>query len=298
VTRDDIFAYQLGTGIIDPDFAPQLNAGPGLQRGGGPGQHGLRRRGVHDGERAEPPGPGAAQRDAGDRVDGRHGGHRLRREVSNDVSAMALNGNALYIGGQFTSADGTKEEGDARLNATTGAVDTTFSMPISDPRPVRAGAEGGGAVADRERPGTRDRRAFPGRERAARPRVALINTGGGLGTTATLADWAAPILANNCSNEHDDVRSIDFSPDGSFLVIGATGYKSSPANSASVCDAAARFPAAATGTDIQPTWINYTGGDSFYSVQVAGSVVYLGGHNRWVNNECGNNVVCEPTRSW
>jgi hypothetical protein len=28
VTRDDIFAYQLGTGIIDPDFAPVLDQGP------------------------------------------------------------------------------------------------------------------------------------------------------------------------------------------------------------------------------------------------------------------------------
>jgi hypothetical protein len=127
----------------------------------------------------------------------------------------------------------------------------------------------------------------------SRPRVALINTGGGLGSTATLANWAAPILANNCSAEHDDVRGIDLSPDGSYFVIADTGYKSSPATSASVCDAVARFSTAPTGTNVQPTWINYGGGDSFYSVQVAGSVVYTGGHNRWVNNECGNNSVCE-----
>ena len=28
VTRDDIFAYQAGTGLIDPNFAPQLDKGP------------------------------------------------------------------------------------------------------------------------------------------------------------------------------------------------------------------------------------------------------------------------------
>ena len=128
---------------------------------------------------------------------------------------------------------------------------------------------------------------------ASRPRVALVNTSGGLGSEATLANWAAPILSNNCSSEHDYVRSIDFSPDGTFVAVGDTGYESA-SYGPSVCDAAARFPTAAAGTDISPTWIDYTGGDSIYAIQVTGSVVYLGGHNRWMNNECGNNVVCAP----
>ena len=293
VTRDDIFAYQLGTGIIDPDFAPQLNSGPVYSVLAGPGNtvyvggafttvNGLSHRGLVQLSVT----PGTASTDG--KVVTAFAG-----QVSNDVSAMALNGNALYIGGQFTSADTTAEQGDARLNATTGAVDTTFSMPISD-SPASGLAVKVEALSLTAN-GQELAIAGPFLEVSgqSRPRVALINTGGALGSKATLADWAAPILANNCSAEHDDVRSIDFSPDGSFLVIGDTGYKSSPSKSASVCDAAARFPAAATGTDIQPAWIDYTGGDSFYSVQVAGSVVYLGGHNRWVNNECGNNVVCE-----
>jgi len=294
VTRDDIFAYQLGTGIIDPNFAPQLNQGPAYSVVAGPDNtvyvggafttvNGLSHRGVVQLNVT----PGTASTDG--TVVTAFAGH-----VSDYVRAMALNGNALYIGGQFTSADSMKEEGDARLNATTGAVDPTFSMPISvTPHSGQAlKVEAMSVTAS----GQELAIAGPFLDVAGqpRPRVALISTGGGLGSAATLADWAAPILANNCSAEHDDVRSIDFSPDGSFLVIGDTGYESSPTTSASICDAAARFPAAATGTDIQPTWINYTGGDSFYSVQVAGSVVYLGGHNRWVNNECGNNKVCEP----
>jgi hypothetical protein len=293
VTRDDIFAYRLGTGAIDPNFAPQLNFGPAYSVVAGPDDtvyvggafttvNGLSHRGVVQLNVT----PGTASTDG--KVVTAFAGH-----VSDYVRAMALNGNALYIGGQFTSADSTKEQGDARLNATTGAVDTTFSMPISD-SPAAGLAlkvEAMSLTANGQELAIAG--PFLDVNGQSRPRVALINTGGALGSAATLANWAAPILANNCSAEHDDVRSIDFSPDGSFLVIGDTGYKSSPSTSPSVCDAAASFPAAATGTDIQPTWINYTGGDSFYSVQVAGSVVYLGGHNRWVNNECGNNAVCE-----
>jgi hypothetical protein len=294
VTRDDIFAYQLGTGVIDPNFAPQLNQGPAYSVVAGPGNtvyvggsfttvggashHGLVQLNVT---------PGVAATDG--TVVTAFTGH-----VSGYVRAMARSGTALYIGGQFATADSTKDQGDARLNATTGAVDTTFSMPIS----VTPDSGQALKVAAMSVTASGQELAIAGPfldvNGQPRPRVALIDTGGGLGSAATLANWAAPILANNCSAEHDDVRGIDFSPDGSYFVIADTGYKSSPATSASVCDAAARFPAAATGTSIQPTWINYGGGDSFYSVQVAGSVVYLGGHDRWANDECGNNAVCEP----
>jgi hypothetical protein len=67
----------------------------------------------------------------------------------------------------------------------------------------------------------------------------------------------------------------------------------------SVCDAVARFNTAGalttTGTavNVSPAWINYSGGDSFFSVTDAGSVIYVGGHNRWINNYCGTDFVCE-----
>jgi Ricin-type beta-trefoil lectin domain len=294
VTRDDIFAYHLGTGVIDPNFAPQLNQGPAYSVVAGPnntvyvgGAFTTVSGGSHRGLVQLNVTPATASTDG--TVVTAFTGH-----VSNYVRAMALNGNALYVGGQFTTVDSTSEDGDARLNATTGAVDTTFSMPIS------VTPDSGQALKVEAMTVTANGQElaiagpFLDVAGASRPRVALINTGGALGSTATLANWAAPILANNCSSEHDDVRGIDFSPDGSYFVIATTGYQSSPPTSASVCDTMARFPAAPAGTNIQPTWINYGGGDSFYSVQVAGSVVYAGGHNRWVNNECGNNAECEP----
>lgn len=293
VTRDDIFAYQLGTGVIDPNFTPQLDQGPAYSVAAGPNNtvyvggsfttvNGTGHRGIV--QLSVTPGVAATDGQVVSTFSG---------NVSNTVRQVAFNGNALYIGGQFTTADSHSVTDVARLNAATGAFDTTFSMTLSNPAsslPLKVESmslsPSGSTLAIG---GT-----FLDVNGQSRPRVALINTGGGLGLTATLANWAAPILANNCSGEHDYVRGIDFSPDGSYFVIATTGYKSDTSGVASVCDAAARFTANVNaGTSVQPTWTNYTGGDSEYSVQVTTSAVYVGGHNRWVNNECGNNAACE-----
>jgi len=206
VTRDDIFAYQLGTGTIDPDFVPQLSNGPVYSVVAGPDDtvyvggtfstvNGMNHGGVVQLNVT----PGTASTD-GTVVTAFQG------NVSNFVESMALSGTALYVGGQFTTADSTQEDGVARLNATTGAVDTSFAMSISNP-PASGQALKVEALSV-SASGQQLAIAGPFLDVAgqSRPRVALINTGGGLGQTATLANWAAPILANNCSSEHDDVK--------------------------------------------------------------------------------------------
>ena len=35
---------------------------------------------------------------------------------------------------------------------------------------------------------------------------------------------------------------------------------------------------------MQPTWVNHTGGDTYWAVEITESAVYVGGHMRWVNN--------------
>lgn len=296
VTRDDIFAYQLGTGVIDPDFVPQLDQGPvysvvagsanTVYVGGafttvnGASHRGIVQLNVNPGVTTGSTADGSVVSTFG-------------ASVSNFVHAMALNGTALYIGGQFTSVDSTSEDGVARLNATTGAVDSTFGISVSGAVASSTAVKVEGMAVSPDGDLLAIAGAFLDVAGQSQPRLALVNTGGGLGTAASLADWQAPVFANPCSAEHDYVRDVDFSPSGAFLDVGTTGYESSPATSVSVCDATARFPATVTGTDISPTWVDYTGGDSVYSVQDTGPVIYFGGHNRWLNNECGNNTACE-----
>ncbi len=307
VTRDDIFAYAAGTGTIDPNFVPVLDAGPAYAVVAGPGNtvyvggaftmvdgvshHGLVQLNVD---------PASATED-GTIVTA------FKGSVSKQVHALALDGSALYVGGQFTLVDGSgtfgtggpKVQSLARLNATSGAVDNTFAYTLSNPLKGEAIQIEAMALSP-----DGSHLAFAGTAQevngVSRPRLAIVDTGVTLGAKSYLAASTAPILANNCSAEHDYVRGVDFSPDGTFIVIADTGYLNDGSMSYSACDALARFNVASsdnvtTGSiPVSPAWINYAGGDSYYSVAIAGNVVYAGGHNRWANNYCGNNSVCEP----
>ena len=55
-----------------------------------------------------------------------------------------------------------------------------------------------------------------------------------------------------------------------------------------LCDAAARFETNITNPT-RPTWINYSGGDTFHSVAATGAAVYVQGHIRALDNPNGTN---------
>ena len=79
------------------------------------------------------------------------------------------------------------------------------------------------------------------------------------------------------------MRDVDFSPDGSYFVIAATGGP----NVGTLCDTAARWNTSDTGTALQPAWVDVTGGDTLSAVAITGAAVYIGGHQRWMNNYYG-----------
>jgi hypothetical protein len=288
VTTDDILAFNPATGAIDPNFNPTFTNGPIYSLAAGPNNtvyvggsftkvDGVSEEGVAQLNVA----PG--QSSDGTPVAG------FDAYTSGVVNQIAYNGNALYIGGVFAMTDGVKTTGISRVNATTGALDTSFKFTLTD-------ADGGALqVKTMALSPNGATLAIAGTflqiNHTSIPRLGLINTGGALGSTATLDNFAVPLLTNNCSKQHDYINGIDFSPDGSFFVIADTGFGSN--GEPGICDSTARFNVSSTGTDVTPAWMNYTGGDSFRSVVVAGSVVYVGGHERWLNNECGNNHACE-----
>jgi hypothetical protein len=251
--------------------------------------------------------------------------------VAGEVWALAANGTSLYVGGTFTTIGGVARRGIAKLNATTGAVDTAFNANLASGIVTDAAVVGGRLIVA----GT-----FPGRLRAlnlntgantgyinvaingtvagnAGPtqvyRIAvnpagtrLVGVGnftsvGGqtrwrafmldLGATATVNGWWYPPLQNMCaaSSLPDYVKDVDFSPDGSWFAMVATGFVPQAGGvGRDVCDATARFETNVPNP-FRPTWINYTGGDTLHSVAATDVAVYVQGHQRWLNNPQGRN---------
>jgi Ricin-type beta-trefoil lectin domain len=289
VNADFIFAFDLSNGMIDPNFTPVLDKGPVDSVAAGPNNTVYMGGAFTSVDGSSAPGVAQLTVDPGGSDDGQLvPGFAARTD--GEVTTLAYHGNAVYLGGHFGRVDG-KVANVARVNATTGAFDSSFQFTISSPPSGRspkvkvlALSPDGSTLAIA---GT-----FNMVNGQSISRLALINTGGGLGFTATLDNWAAPIMATTCQKQKSFVNGIDFSPDGSYLVEVNTGFKTT--GGPAVCDSAARFPAGVTGTNIQPTWQNYTGGDTLDSVAIVGTVVYIAGHQRWSNDECGTNRVCEP----
>jgi len=125
---------------------------------------------------------------------------------------------------------------------------------------------------------------------APHPRAFMVDLGA---TSATLDSWYYARFAESCilpKTYPAYLRDVDFSPDGSYFVIVATGYvvqNNDPARlGLDVCDAAARFETNIANPS-RATWINYTGGDTLHSTVVTGAAVYVQGHNRWMDNAGG-----------
>lgn len=120
-------------------------------------------------------------------------------------------------------------------------------------------------------------------------------------TSATVSAWNYVPLNKMCSASSlpDYMRDVDFSPQGEYFAFVTTGAASINGDvGVSLCDAASRFETAILAP-IRPTWINYTGGDTLHSVAITGVTIYVGGHNRWLNNpqgrdSCGPGCVSRP----
>lgn len=207
-------------------------------------------------------------------------------------------GSRLVVGGTFATAGGVAHSGLATLNATTGALDPYLTVQLTEHHNnsgTGAQAPIGAFALDVSPDATK--LAVVGNFRKAngadRVQAVLVN----LGATATVADWATDAFVPLCSYRSFDtyVRDVAFNPDGRFFVIVTTGG----GYAGTYCDSATRWDVGATGTGLAPTWSDVTGGDTLLSVAASGTAVYVGGHQRWLNNpngidRAGSGAVARP----
>ena len=268
IRRKNLFAFNASTGVIDHSFTPEpddkvssLVAAPGGKAvfvGGD-----FRRI-------AGRPIRALAKLD----VSSGHHSAGFKAVVSQRVDDVAVHGSRLYLAGPITAVNGAARSGLAAVDVNSGAVDAGVNVKFTDPRNslltvnrIAVRKDGSKLVA---------LGSFQKADGRDRPQIAVVDLGG----AARLADWHTDGFAARCGNQFNTyMRGVDISADGSFMVVVTTGARARP-----LCDAVTRFELNVTGQNIEPTWIDWSGGDTFTGVAVTDAAVYVGGHQRWMNN--------------
>lgn len=212
------------------------------------------------------------------------------------VQDMRLSGDRLYVVGGFTTAGGVSHQGIATLNPKTGAVEPFMNVQLTGHHNYNGtGAKGslGGRALDISPDGSRAVVVgnFKHANGVLHDQIVMLDL---TGTTASVqANWNTAAFSAACAARSFDtyVRDVDFSPDGSYFAVvttGASTFSTNTDGTRSLCDSASRWETNATGSNIRPTWVDYTGNDSLWSVVCTGIAIYAGGHQRWANNPHGS----------
>ncbi|MBI5087697.1 MAG: PKD domain-containing protein, partial [Actinobacteria bacterium] len=271
-SRSYLAAFNATTGVVDPNFAPVLSAavttvipagdGTSIYIGGNFNTvNGVNRRKVA-------------------RINLSNGSLVTTFNANGPngvVKDMRLVGTTLYLGGSFTSINNQARAGLASLNAATGALTTKLTLAL-------AGQQNGGTTG-----------AYKFDVTPAGDKMVVIGnflTVGGLDRRqmavidlstdpATVSGWQTSFYTTTCSNSFESyMRDVDIAEDGTYAVVTTTGaYKAN-----GPCDTDARLEITGTAAGVNPTWINYTGGDTSYAVEIRNGVAFIGGHMRWGNN--------------
>ena len=122
---------------------------------------------------------------------------------------------------------------------------------------------------------------------------------------ATVSAWSPRELYNHCIGRQPFwAQDAAWAPDMSAIYVVTTGFhlwnEQRQANGqwgrrTGPCDAAISYQVAetefgqtgGTGATAWHNWINYTGCDSLYSVAADPQTVFIGGHQRWIDNANG-----------
>lgn len=280
VARSRILAFDVSTGVLSQSFAPVLS----------------------DYVETLLPGPAPGTVIAGGKFNTVNGANRkglvtLDLATGQAVSTFAppyLNGivqdmdlrdGRLLVAGTFTTYGGQPRGGLASVDPVTGALTGYLTASVTEHHNYDGtGANGAVGVTRFDITPDGKKMVLIGNFRKVngqtRRQVAMLDLSSSTATLAT--NWSTTRFSSPCNRKGSDswIRDVSLSPDGSyFVVVGKGGYYPG-----TLCDTASRWETGATGSGLNPTWIAETGGDTLLSVAITGAAVYVGGHQRWLNN--------------
>ena len=219
--------------------------------------------------------------------------------TSGIVNKVLVRSNLLVAAGRFGTANGVSRTNLATFDATTGALGV-LDVPITEGRVKSDGTVTAPVVLEMDADLAGTRLVVVGNFRRVggqlRQQIAMIDLPGG-----ALSPWSTSRFPNGPSGASDafpcyqvfdtQMRDVEFSADGSYFVVVTTGG-APDRNARSLCDTTTRWEATRTPGSVE-TWRNCTGGDTLYSVAVTPAAVYVGGHQRWLDN-CGGRDSAVP----
>ncbi len=276
VNQGYLFAFDRDTGVIDPSFSPALN---NTVEALVPAEDGFS---VYVGGRFNSVN-GTTRRNLA-RLDTRNGSvlSGFQANTNSRVNDLQLRGDRLYVAGAFSTIKGNDRSLLAAVDPQTGDVLPDVDHSFTDPY---GGNDGNGSAQILKFDVSPDNTRL----------VAVGNFGTVDGqdhdhivqldvaaNPSVVYDWSTPRYTQTmCASVFDTyMRDVQISPDGAYFNVNTTGaYRSNQ-----LCDTSVRWELAASGSNQQPTWITYTGGDTLYANALTGEAIYIGGHQRWVNN--------------
>jgi hypothetical protein len=274
LTQAKLFKFSSDTGQIDESFNPVINGNVEAVTYTDDGQ-GILVAGAFTTIDGQP-----AQRIAKLHLDGTLD-TSFTASAGTTVKDFALVGGRLILGGEFGKINNKTVRGLAAIDPDTGAIDPSFDLPISESRDayapyvleMDASPDGRWLVVGGN---------FKKVGALTRYQLAVIDLSG---ASPKVAPWSTDMYERQCASVYNDtwIRGIDISPDSKWFVVNTTGAFF---GNNTLCDTSSRWelPPTKTGGGLEPTWVNHTGGDTHWAVEITETAVYIGGHQRWSNN--------------
>ena len=209
----------------------------------------------------------------------------FKHSAAGQVNALLYTHGRVLVGGYFSKINGVDRAKLASLHPVTGVPDSYLTLGLTGSYPGTTNATRGyNFTLSHDGKRVLVTGVFTAVGGVPRQQVFQLDLGA---TSATLNPWTSTDFSVHCADSLPFyIQDAAYSPDDSTIYIATTGYKrpTDPLHTG-VCDAAAAYPN--LPAQVTRKWVNYTGCDSLLSVAADDSAVYVGGHQRWLNNENG-----------